>query len=257
MGVVFILMILVLGYQYTSNYLPAKVILKRSSGWEAYVHLGKYGLSFLFNGIFSFVAFLIFLKIIQLMLNFPFHLGVNYQPFDLISWLSKPVSYVNELYWYYVVIFLFAFIQCRHSIKIKNQNKDEIIETLKGSNSILNLILDATQSLTPIKVSLKSKKVYVGLIDSEQFEHADLDNISIIPYFSGYRDKDFLDIHFDCNYTTVYQKHNISLNTEEGAAEQLRYFRIVLRVAEIESISLFDPTYYQDFGHAEHSKKED
>lgn len=58
-------MILVLGYHYTSNYLPAKVILKRGSGWEAYVHLGKYGFSFLFNGIFSFVAFLIFLKIIS------------------------------------------------------------------------------------------------------------------------------------------------------------------------------------------------
>lgn len=249
-------MILVLGYHYTSNYLPAKVILKRSSGWEAYVHLGKYGFSFLFNGIFSFVAFLIFLKIIQMILNIPFHLGANYEPLDLISWLFNSVRDTKELYWYYIVIFIFAFIQCSHSIKTKNQRKDEIIEALKGSNSILNLVLDATQSLTPIKISLKSKKVYVGLIDSEQFEHADLDNISIIPYFSGYRDKDFLDIHFDCNYTMVYQKHNISLSMKEDA-ENLRHFRIVIRVAEIESISLFNPESYQDFGYAEHPKKED
>ncbi|EER45896.1 hypothetical protein [Actinobacillus minor] len=254
MGIVFILMILVLGYHYTSNYLPAKVILKRSSGWEAYVHLGKYGLYFLFNGIFTFFALWIFIKIVQITLNIPFHLGFADQPFDYISWMFKPINHMEGIYWFYVIVFVFSFIQCHLSIQTKNQNKDEIFEMLKGSNSILNLILDATQTLTPIKISLKSKKVYVGLIDSEQFEHADLDNIAIIPYFSGYRDKDFLDVHFDCNYTMVYEKHSISLDTEEGI-KQLRQFRTVIRVAEIESISLFDPEYYGDFGYVDHSEK--
>lgn len=133
MGGVFILMILVLGYHYTSNYLPAKVILKRSSGWEAYVHLGKYGFSFLFNGIFSFVAFLIFLKIIQMILNIPFHLGANYEPLDLISWLFNSVRDTKELYWYYIAIFIFAFIQCSHSIKTKKSNEPKTVQLQKHS----------------------------------------------------------------------------------------------------------------------------
>lgn len=251
MGVVFILMVLVLGYHYTSNYLPARVILKRSSGWEAYVHLGKYGLSFLFNGLFSFIIFFLFLRISQVILNIPYHLGAEYKPFDLVSWMFTSIDYINGLYWFFIIIFVFAFLQCSQSIKTKNQNKQEILESLKSSNSILNLILDATQTLTPVKISLKSKKVYVGLIDSEQFEHADLDNVAIIPYFSGYRHKDYLNITFDCNYTSVYEKHNISLNNDDGA-DKLRLFRTVIRVAEIESISLFNLEYYEDFGYISH-----
>lgn len=256
MGVLVILVILVLGYHYTSNYLPAKVVLKRSSGWEAYVHLGKYGFFFLFNGLFTFVFFVIFTKILQVIINIPYHLGASYQPIDLLSWMFKQVSYVGDVHCFYIIIFIFSFIQCNHSVKEKNKNKKEILESLKGSNSILNLILDATQTLTPIKISLKSKKVYVGLIDSEQFEHADLDNIAMIPYLSGYRHKDFLDIHFDCNYSMVYEKHGISPETQEGQ-DQLRHFRIVIRVAEIESISLFDPQYHDDFGYIDHSENKE
>lgn len=250
MGVVFILMVLVLGYHYTSNYLPAKVVLKRSSGWEAYVHLGKYGLSFLFNGIFSFICLCLFLKITQIAFNLFYHLGANYQPFDFISWMFKETGFIDGVYWFYFIIFILAFIQCHRAVTLKNNNRDEIITTLKSSNSILNLVLESTQTLTPVKISLKSKKVYVGLVDGEQFEQADLDNIVIIPYFSGYRHKDLLDVRFDCNYTEVYKKLNITLDSDESIA-RLRDFRTIIRLSEIESISLFNLDYYNDFGYFE------
>ncbi len=44
--------VLVLGYYYTDRYSPEKVLLKRSTGWEADVHLAKLGLGFLLRGTF-------------------------------------------------------------------------------------------------------------------------------------------------------------------------------------------------------------
>ncbi|QIM63432.1 hypothetical protein A1D29_09130 [Pasteurellaceae bacterium Orientalotternb1] len=66
MGIVIVMLVLVLGYYYTSNYSPEKVLLKRSTGWEAYVHLAKFGLEFLLKGAFLFLFFVLLECIISL-----------------------------------------------------------------------------------------------------------------------------------------------------------------------------------------------
>ena len=105
---------------------------------------------------------------------------------------------------------------------------------------------------TSVKISLKSRKVYVGIIQSEQFERVDLDNVVIIPFLSGYRDKDTLRIEFDCNYVAVYEKHVIYDNEfwlddnnlpililASDTMPRFKDFRLVIRLDEIESIFLF------------------
>ena len=53
---------------------------------------------------------------------------------------------------------------------------------------------------------------------------------------------------FDCNYLSVYQKHNISYSNPENEDKlSMKHFRNVIRVTEIESISLFDMKYFSDF----------
>ena len=68
-----------------------------------------------------------------MILNIPFHLGANYEPLDLISWLFNSVRDTKELYWYYIAIFIFAFIQCSHSIKTKKSNEPKTVQLQKHS----------------------------------------------------------------------------------------------------------------------------
>lgn len=237
MGVVFILMILVLGYYYVSNYLPAKVELKRSNGWEAYVNLGKHGLIFLLQGlvisVFFFIALWLVEKLFYIVCSF-----FSWTSVDLTTWFFKPI--VADFYAGYMIIFAISFSLCKEKISEKNKDRVKVLDELSNTDSILNLVIEAASTLSLVKISLKSKKVYIGLIDSEQFEYADLDNIVIIPYLSGYREKDSLSIKFDCNYAVVYDKKKLT-------SEDIRLFRMVIRTSEIESISLFNNNYYEDF----------
>ncbi|WP_071058147.1 hypothetical protein [Pelistega sp. MC2] len=244
MGVVFILMILVLGYYYVSNYLPAKVELKRSNGWEAYVNLGKHGLIFLLQGFVISAFFFIALWLIEKLF---YILGslFSWNSIDLTTWFFKPI--VADFCAGYMCILAISFILCKGKVNEKNKDRGKILHELRGADSILNLVIEAASVLSLVKISLKSKKVYIGLIDSEQFEYADLDNIVIIPYLSGYREKDSLSIKFDCNYAVVYDKKKLT-------SEDIRSFRMVIRTPEIESISLFNDDYYEDFEYYDYAQ---
>lgn len=245
MAILTVMLILILGYYYSSNYLPERFKLKRSTGWESYVLLGSHGIKFIIRGIlFTIVVWGLF-YIFSFVLNIGTYFGFNYQPFALEKYL---VTDILEIKMYYFLIALGATIACQTELNQKKFDVKRIHQEMSGANNIVNLLFFAMSSQTPVKVSLKSKKVYVGIVDSTQFSSADLENLVIIPYLSGYRDKDKLCIIFDCNYLSVYQKHNISHSHSENEDKlSLKYFRNVIRVTEIESISLFDMKYFADF----------
>ena len=107
-----------------------------------------------------------------------------------------------------VMITLLAFASCSASIREENnKSQEEQRKEIRKQDAILNIIIDAAEQLHPVKISLKSRKVYIGLIQAEQFERPDLDNVTTIPFYSGHRDKDTLNIIFDSNYIKAYEKH--------------------------------------------------
>lgn len=137
--------------------------------------------------------------------------------------------------------------------KEKQAEMDNWTSQLRSLDAILDIIIYASSEIKPVKISLKSRKVYVGVIVSEQFEHIDADNIVIIPYLSGHREKDTLVVNFDHNYLEVYKKNNNNHQpeTDNTFAVDMKEFKCVIRLNEVESISLFDFKYYQDFHHEE------
>ena len=101
-----------------------------------------------------------------------------------------------------------------------------------------------------LKVSLKSGKVYIGAVLGEQFEHGDLDNITILPMESGYRTKETLYLTLDCDYKSVYLNHGVIEMTDCGLRyhpERAEDMMMVIRVNQIESLSLFDANIYKEF----------
>lgn len=239
------MLILILGYYYSSNYLPERFKLKRSTGWESYVLLGSHGIKFVVRGILLVLVIWVFLYVFSFFLNIPTYFGSNYQPFELQKYLIMDILEVKA---YSLLIAIGSILACQTELNKKKIDVPRIHQEMSGANNIVSLLFSAMNSQIPVKVSLKSKKVYVGIVDGTQFSSADLENVVIIPYLSGYRDKDRLHIIFDCNYLPVYQKYNISHSEDEDGLS-LKYFRNVIRVSEIESISLFDMKYFDDFEH--------
>lgn len=246
MAILVVLLILVLGYRYAESVPYERVKLKRSDGWEAYVYLAKNGL------VFVTIAAIIIAAILLLFFGIEYFL----YKYDLTLYLDKTYKNIsltkmttNNIGILAAIVPMSFFVCSRIALWKKSDNWRAI---LRKEDSILNLIIEAMDEVKEVKISLTSRKVYVGLIQSEQFESADLDNIVIIPYMSGYRDKDKLRLEFDCNYISVYRKNGLipvepteALNKEH--MEKLNSFKLVIKMGEIESISLFDPSYYEQF----------
>lgn len=251
MAILLVLLILTLGYAYVESVSYEKIKLRRSTGWESYVYLAKHGLTFLISSISkSLVALVLVLAAFFLAK----YILARYSITISIDNLYKVFIETNLLEINIFTCCLIIFIaiatahECYAKILNKTKNVDDYLDKLRKEDSVLSIIIEALINNKTVKVSLKSKKVYVGLVQTEQFESVDLDNIVIIPFLSGYRD-DNLRIVFDCDYIAVYKKNNILPvgHITEQDMKNLDSFRLAIKMEEVESISLFSAQYYEQF----------
>lgn len=243
MWVFFILVVLCLGYLQSTSSPFGRATLRRSQGWEAYAHLAKNGLTLLFYGLFLtlFLVFLLYgLATFSYLIVWLAKLQVS--PYELVySFFSFDLFRGVKVYEALIVLFSYFY---HLGVSKSRRDNDSWKESFKNQDALLHVVLEAAESQTPLRISLKSRKIYIGIVESEQFERADLDNLVIIPYLSGHRDKDTLKMAVDHSYYSVYTKNNI---LEEGNFSMLSKFRVVIRLSEVESLSLFDMEYYSDF----------
>ena len=128
----------------------------------------------------------------------------------------------------------------------------------KGSGDFIEWIISESQRKRQlVEISTKSRKSYVGwAVESGVLTPGETD-ITLIPFVSGYRDKDTCELIF-----TTYYEDVLSLfgqDDKEGAEPggmgdlTLKDFEIALPVSEIMSARLFDPIVYEQFGHRQDS----
>lgn len=249
MAIILVLCILVLGYYHIERVPLEKAKLKRGNNWEAYVILAKHGLFYLILGLYAFLSlFILLLFIIFLGSSIIQLLGFDVSIRKSIGFFLRAIDNPVLMPWVLLSLSMFGgIISSKHFVETYHLNK---LSSLKNQDGFLNIVLEAMEKSIPIKVSLKSKKVYVGAVYNEQFEQMDFDNLVIVPYLSGYRNKDTLKITFDCNYSDIYNKYGLSGLQEIDEIQsdyQFSDFRLNIRVNEIESISLFYQEIFDDF----------
>lgn len=266
MSAILILYILVLGYCYVEKTPTEKNKLKRGSNWEAYAILLKHGLfCMLFSAFLALIPFMLFaIILLKFYNNFVDCLFNTYWIYK--KTLSSYWQIVNSVFGTIVFICGWGYLVAREKIVIfwrnneyvslskdknsKDENnglqllpkkeKESLLKQLKNQDGLLWIALEAMEKNTTVKISLKSKKIYVGMVHGEQFERMDFDNLIILPYLSGYRDKDTLKVKFDVNYADFYHKDE-QFNSEKWYEnEVVANFQLSIRVSEIESISFFD-----------------
>lgn len=104
-------------------------------------------------------------------------------------------------------------------------------------NELQRTLTRAAEDEMPISVTLDNRKTYVGLVGFVPTLNPNDQYFSIIPFFSGYREKDTLDLFFTVDYLDVYKRAGVDQNK----------FLLVLPIAKVTALSFFDPSVYPSF----------
>ena len=241
MGTAIFMVLMVCGYWYTSRDLSTRFQFKRTSGWDVYFLVALNGCIFVLQGIISTAILWVCLLLVSFGMNsMPEWFGPpnhNYQV-DFMNWsflgIQAPV----------VLVLAFAIVFCLYrsnwagSARLDSAGRRDLYKHLSRANGVEGLLYQCMEEGELAWVTLKSQRIYIGMIHTATFDREDANNIVLIPMLSGYRDRQTLDLRVEHNYSAWYDRHGITLTSEPHSALA---FRKVILLDQIESLSLFDP----------------
>lgn len=251
MWAIFAIFILVSGYIYVDADLPSKYKLKKSVGWNAYFLVAVKGAEFVLMGGGIAIFFISFLYLIMFFLNIPSYVFDWYEPFDFAYWLmTKTFMEVKVPFIIWAVCTMLLSTGSSQNLQKYYKDRENRIkgfrEIAKGSavESIILESLDKMKDGILLFVTLKSRKVYIGIVDGVRFDSGDTSDLVLIPFISGYRAKDTLTFHKEHDYAEIYDE--MGMWSGQGSLST-KQFRIVVPMEEIEALSLFHLDVYNRF----------
>ncbi|MEZ0581662.1 hypothetical protein ACA373_01550 [Erwinia sp. STN24] len=251
MGTLQLAVILLCGYIFVNNSLNHRYSFKRTTGWDAYFYIAVYGVFFSsmgwalcstlsIGGIFRWAEREL-VSVDTLRRLFPVVSGsdvIQLKEIKMLIWSACSV----------LISAIAAFI--RKMYLKKEVRRLNVLARTASYNALETLLIDASVRQFPVIVTLKSRKVYVGVVYCPQLEHGDCEFFSLLPLLSGYRDKNFLNVVFSVNYQSLYIQQGI-VNGINLSGLGLDDFQTLLPKREIDNISFFDLPTFQKFASAE------
>ncbi|CAI2487368.1 hypothetical protein [Serratia proteamaculans] len=249
MGPIIVMIVLVCGYWYTNNHYQSRVKHARSNGWNSYFQVALHGCKFFLYGIIASLVVWLLACVADFLLNIPLFMKSDlYTPVAIHGWMADK-SFIEQplLLWlaasFAIVVAFTEGTQAKQALQDGDSRLKAYREVAK-SDAMENLLIQAIDEGRLIFATLKSRKVYIGYVASPRFEHSEMAHLSVIPYVSGYRDKDtlrFIECH---RYVDHYLQHDI---TGESEPMNLQHFRNIIPMDQIESVSIFDTVTYEAF----------
>ena len=140
-----------------------------------------------------------------------------------------------------VLAYCVGALKNRKFVKAKTRFKE--LRNLCKNDEMESLFLQASETLTFVSVTLDTKKCYIGIVLDVPVEETSLESLAVIPFYSGYRDENTLDL----NITRSYYKHyrQAGIYGDNPDYKKLFFYRVVLPVNRVVSCSLFSQSVYQ------------
>ena len=110
------------------------------------------------------------------------------------------------------------------------------------------LLCYSTREFKPIAVTTISRKIYIGYV-ARTNEPGEFSHITLLPLYSGYRDKDTLHLHITTEYTKVFDYYD----PEKNNSTDIEDFMVVIPVSQIVSSHVFSADVYEKVN--SHQKK--
>jgi uncharacterized membrane protein len=181
----------------------------------------------IFVGIFSLTSSYFLLQAIEL-INPGF---LNH----LKDFLPLEIEYLEVA----VFSFLLSILSALIVNLVTNKTKELAKSIDKIGNDLEKIIKKGFTEGELISLTLKSGKVYVGIPLAIPEPSKSSSYISMIPFFSGYRNNE-KELKFTTEYLTVH----------ENMDNRDKYFSLIITTSEIISANLFDLNIYQTFNKA-------
>ena len=116
---------------------------------------------------------------------------------------------------------------------------------IEAGDHVELLIQESIDDQMPVEVTLRNRKIYIGLgLESGIGTSSDSD-IALVPMYSGYRAEDTLNLNIETDYLPVIWEL-AEYDVEEWSLDE---FRVVIPVTEVVSARLFDEELYDEFDH--------
>ncbi|EFB5461391.1 hypothetical protein FNW50_12470 [Escherichia coli] len=233
---------------YTNCHLPSRYRQSKAIGWNAYFDVALKGGEFLISGILIAALLVVVLYAGMSLWNIPAYLFGWYAPFTFAHDFLKMRVFGLSMFPAMSIAFTIIVSIGKASEATKNhkdpQKRKAIFEEIAAHSAVENILLESVERGLLLLVTLKSRKVYVGMIDEARFNQLDTNTLVLIPFMSGYRDKDTLTFCVEHNYVDYYLSQGITLTSEPLSVYQ---FRHVLPFDQIESFSLFNVETFETF----------
>jgi hypothetical protein len=222
------------GYFFLSQLNCTKYTLKRQSGYEL-------AFSSMAAGVFL-LGFgeIIYLCLLNLQQEYTFIA-------DSINWWRINVRF--QYSGVAIISFLLGFVLPQPLNWIFFDESKYLSRAIREEGENFEQILEKSIKRTKmVSITLKNNKVYIGIATSNYLPGGNRRYLKIIPFYSGYRDQDNLNLIITTNYAKVYDK------IEEGKLEDLDIdddFEFIISVSEIVSINIFDVAAFDHFQESE------
>ncbi|MES2625263.1 MAG: hypothetical protein V4628_08285 [Pseudomonadota bacterium] len=137
---------------------------------------------------------------------------------------------------------------CTLFLNRSSRIKEAALERVWEKNDIDALCSEAASELKPISVTLDNKKVYIGLI-FDSLEPGNDANLTLLPLYSGYRDKDTLEMNLTTKYQSVdgllAKLADVDGESVEEVIIKLKEFRVVIPRSRIVTVNLSVNSLYK------------
>lgn len=248
MGPLVIMVVLVCGFWYTENHYQSRIRQARTNGWTSYFYVAMHGCKFVIQGFALLFGFWLSLWLISPVISLPHLIWPSWTVKDIYSWLTEkaimdyPLFFVLSMGMSCLLAYV-AGQKARESLENEGIRQAAWRE-MAAMDGVESLLVQAIDENMLIFVTLKSRKVYIGYVAAPRIEHSHTQHLAIIPYISGYRDKDTLRYHEQHRYYELYLNKGI---TADSAGLNLQHFRHVIPMEQVEAVSLFDTGTYLSF----------
>jgi hypothetical protein len=239
MGALALGIVLIIGYFYQNNHPYRRLELIRSTGYHIYFKAGLSGFVFLTIAVIAWSLIDFF--------DLPSTLVESYDLKGSLSYI-KNSSHWNELKM--VAIFALMFLLSASLVLIRKlfNNKAKSLKKVKAvAHELELLIINATTSVSPLRIELDCGKVYVGIPETPNLERGEVKYITLLPLLSGYMDKE-KKIVFNNNYYRHYEDNfsDSNINATESHSS-MKDFSIVIPVDQVVVASRFSIDAFIEF----------
>jgi hypothetical protein len=249
MSAIFLMIILISGYFFIDSHLKFKYNFSKSKGWETYFQVALFGFGFFLLS--AIILAIISIIIISACIAYTYY---QYKEVEIVFYLASKLLHLQILGLSFPLLLILAgtmiisiiFSIITDSSLKKPEIRKQMFKSIADCNSIENILYESIESKSSllVSISMKSRKVYVGMVQEARIDNMDKDNIVIIPILSGYRDKDTLSFIEDVNYAKHFSDEKITFDSKPLSLNQYRH---VIPTEQIESISLFNSENYNKF----------